>query len=417
MSLIKGASVYLTTNIIKALIPFLILPILTRYLSTEEYGQIAIFQTFLALISSVVGLNTVGAASRKFYDDVDNQVLRRFNGSCVQLLLLSSSLFFFGVNLFKDELKGFLQIPLPWIMTAVLINSLCYITSLRLGQWQVRKKAKQYGYLAVSESTVNMGFSLLLLVVFKLGADSRVIAQLLACFISFIISLYLLYKDNLISIFVWNKSYIKEALSFGVPLLPHTFGLFLIAMTGRFVINNHLGLSEAGIYMVAVQLSTSMSIVFDAINKAYIPWLFERLKHEDNQEKRRIVRNTYMYFIAILIVVAFAFALGPFIVTLIAGEKYKSAGDVIGWLCLGQAFGGMYLMVTNYNFYAKKTRNLAIVTIATGIINVPLLLIFVNKFGIVGAGIAFAIAKFLQFSMTWFLANRAVYMPWNLLKS
>lgn len=417
MSLIKGASVYLTTNIIKALIPFLILPILTRYLSTEEYGQIAIFQTFLALISSVVGLNTVGAASRKFYDDVDNQVLRRFNGSCVQLLLLSSSLFFFGVNLFKDELKGFLQIPLPWIMTAVLINSLCYITSLRLGQWQVRKKAKQYGCLAVSESAVNMGFSLLLLVVFKLGADSRVIAQLLACFISFIISLYLLYKDNLISIFVWSKSYIKEALSFGVPLLPHTFGLFLIAMTGRFVINNNLGLSEAGIYMVAVQLSTSMSIVFDAINKAYIPWLFERLKHEDNQEKRRIVRNTYMYFIAILIVVAFAFALGPFIVTLIAGEKYKSAGDVIGWLCLGQAFGGMYLMVTNYNFYAKKTRNLAIVTIATGIINVPLLLIFVNKFGIVGAGIAFAIAKFLQFSMTWFLANRAVYMPWNLLKS
>ena len=417
MSLIKGASVYLTTNIIKALIPFLILPILTRYLSTEEYGQIAIFQTFLALISSVVGLNTVGAASRKFYDDVDNQVLRRFNGSCVQLLLLSSSLFFFGVNLFKDELKDFLQIPLPWIMTAVLINSLCYITSLRLGQWQVRKKAKQYGYLAVSESAVNMGFSLLLLVVFKLGADSRVIAQLLACFISFIISLYLLYKDNLISISVWNKSYIKEALSFGVPLLPHTFGLFLITMTGRFVINNNLGLSEAGIYMVAVQLSTSMSIVFDAINKAYIPWLFERLKHEDKQEKRRIVRNTYMYFIAILIVVAFAFALGPFIVALIAGDKYKSAGDVIGWLCLGQAFGGMYLMVTNYNFYAKKTKNLAIVTIATGIINVPLLLISVNKFGIVGAGISFTIAKLLQFSMTWVLANRAVYMPWNLLKS
>ncbi len=417
MSLIKGASVYLTTNIIKALIPFLILPILTRYLSTEEYGQVAIFQTFLALISSVVGLNTVGAASRKFYDDVDSQVLRRFNGSCLQILLLSSSLFFFGVNIFKDELKGFLQIPLSWIMTAVLINSLCYITSLRLGQWQIRKKAKQYGYLAVSESSVNMGLSLLLLVVFKLGADSRVIAQLLACFISFIISLYLLFKDNLISIFVWDKSYIKEALSFGVPLLPHTFGLFLIAMTGRFVINNYLGLSEAGIYMVAVQLSTSMSIVFDAINKAYVPWLFERLKYEDNQEKRRIVRNTYVYFITILIVVAFAFALGPFIVTLIAGEKYKSAGDVIGWLCLGQAFGGMYLMVTNYNFYAKKTKNLAMVTIATGIINVPLLLIFVNKFGIVGAGISFAIAKFLQFSMTWALANRAVYMPWNLLKS
>lgn len=46
MKLLRGASVYLTSNILNSAIPFLLLPILTRYLSTEEYGKIAMFQIF-----------------------------------------------------------------------------------------------------------------------------------------------------------------------------------------------------------------------------------------------------------------------------------------------------------------------------------------------------------------------------------
>ena len=90
MNLLKGIGVYLTSDILNALIPFLLLPILTRNLSVADYGQVVMFQTLLSAISAIVGLNTIGAANRKYYDgNVDQLVLMRFNGSCFQILLVS----------------------------------------------------------------------------------------------------------------------------------------------------------------------------------------------------------------------------------------------------------------------------------------------------------------------------------------
>ncbi|MBY3790479.1 oligosaccharide flippase family protein [Photobacterium carnosum] len=415
MSLLKGASVYLVSNILNAVIPFLLLPILTRYLSPAEYGQIAMFQTLLAGIGTFIGLNAIGAANRKFYDgDIDEIFLRQFNGSCIQILIVSGFIAFIGILLFKNQLSEFLAIPTSWILAAVVISVFGFITSMRLGQWQIRSQAKWFGILQVSSSLINMLLSLVFVIVLTQGAQGRIDAQVITGILAAIIALIWLYKDKLLQVKVWKPQYIKEALLFGIPLIPHHVGFFLISAVDRFVINQKLGLSEAGIYMVAIQLSSAMAIVFDAINKAYVPWLFEKLKLDDNEDKKIIVKYTYIYFVIALLVGGIAFIIGPFFITLIAGEKYKEAGGFIGFLCLGQAFGGMYLMVTNYIFYSKKTGNLAIVTIVTGCVNLFLLFILIGYLGIIGAAIAFCISKFIQFILTWILANYSVKMPWNL---
>ena len=413
MSFLKGASVYLVSNLLNAVIPFLLLPILTRYLSPAEYGQIAMFQTLLAGIGTFIGLNAIGAANRKFYDgDIDETVLRQFNGSCVHILIVSSFITFIGIVLFQNQLSEFLAIPTSWILAAVVISAFSFITSMRLGQWQIRSQAKWFGVLQVSSSLVNMLLSLLFVIGLTQGAQGRIDAQVITGILAAIIALIWLYKDKLLQVKVWKPQYIKEALSFGVPLIPHSVGFFLISSVDRFVINEKMGLSDAGIYMVAVQLSSAIAIVFDAINKAYVPWLFERLKRNDHKEKKQIVKYTYIYFVIALFVAGIAFIIGPFFITFLAGDKYSEAGKVIGLLCLGQAFGGMYLMITNYIFFAKKTGRLAIVTIITGIINIMLLFVFVTHMGLIGAAMAFVISKFIQFVMTFILANKSMVMPW-----
>ncbi|PSV10641.1 polysaccharide biosynthesis protein [Photobacterium leiognathi subsp. mandapamensis] len=413
MSLLKGASVYLVSNILNAVIPFLLLPVLTRYLSPAEYGQIAMFQTLLAGIGTFIGLNTVGAANRKFYDgDIDETVLRQFNGSCVHILIVSSLIAFIGIFLFQNQLSEFLAIPTSWILASVVISAFGFITSMRLGQWQIRCQAKWFGFLQVSSSLVNMLLSLLFVIVLTQGAQGRIDAQVITGVFAAIVACVLLYKDKLLQVFVLKPLYIKEALFFGVPLIPHHIGFFLISAVDRFVINQKLGLNDAGIYMVAVQLSSAMAIIFDAINKSYVPWLFERLKRDKYEEKKQIVKYTYLYFIIVLLVSGFAFLVGPIFITLIAGDKYSDAGQVIGLLCLGQAFGGMYLMVTNYIFFAKKTASLALVTIITGVCNLCLLFVFIDQFGLAGAAISFCLSKIIQFLMTWKLSKKCVNMPW-----
>ncbi len=274
------------------------------------------------------------------------------------------------------------------------------------------KRSQKYGVLQISQSLFNMLISLLLVVLLMQGADGRIEAQVYAAILFSLISLMLLNKDKLLGFFSWRPEYIKEALNFGVPLIPHIGGIFLLTSIDRLVINTELGLADAGIYMVAVQLAGSAALVFDALNKACIPWLYEGLKRNQAEEKKQIVRFTYLWFLIILIGSVLAFIIGPWFVVLIAGQEYSKAGEVIGWLFLGQAFGGMYLMVTNYIFYSKRTGLLSLATIFSGFLNILLLVVLIRLIGLQGASIAFSVAMSVRFLLTWWVAQKVYPMPW-----
>ena len=63
-SLAYISSIYLITNILNSAIPFALLPILTRAMSPEEYGQIAIFQTVISAMAAFIGLSVWGCATK-----------------------------------------------------------------------------------------------------------------------------------------------------------------------------------------------------------------------------------------------------------------------------------------------------------------------------------------------------------------
>jgi O-antigen/teichoic acid export membrane protein len=270
-----------------------------------------------------------------------------------------------------------------------------------------------YGLFQVGQSAGNFILSIMLIVLLGLGAAGRITAQIVIPALAATIALALLHRDRLLLLH-WHPQYWKEALGFGVPLVPHVLGLFLLSAADRIVIHAQLGVREVGVYTVAAQLALGLSILFDAINKAYTPWLFEQLKRNDTKSNHRIVRLTYAYFAGALALAAAAFLLGPVIVPLIAGEHYREAGQLLGWLALGQAFGGMYLMVTNYVFYSRRTGLLSLTTLSSGAVNLVLLVLLVHYNGLKGAAIAFAVAMALRFLLTWGVAQYRHSMPWTL---
>lgn len=412
-SLVSGAGIYLLSNILNAVIPFILLPILTRYLNPSQYGEVAMFQTLLGALGAFIGATFVGAANRKFYDsDIDKKEMADFIGSCIQLTVFFSIIVFSILFIFQDKFSEWLSLKPSYVLLGVAVSFCMVIVNLRLGQWQIRKKALKYGVLQISQSLFNMLLSLLLVVVLLKGAEGRINAQIIASIVFAAIAMILLKKDSLINVFIWRKDYLSEVLKFGIPLMPHIAGGFLLTTVDRFVINQEIGLAEAGIYMVAIQLTAAIGIVFDAINKAYVPWLFEKLKADQIKDKRQIVKFTYIWFSLIIVGVMLSFWIGPPIVVLIAGEQYREAGNVIGWLALGQGFQGMYLMVTNYIFYSKKTGLLSVASISSGILNLVLLVVLIRIFGLEGAAIAFATSMGIRFLLTWWIAQKRHPMPW-----
>ncbi|MGE8439387.1 MAG: lipopolysaccharide biosynthesis protein [Pseudomonas palmensis] len=404
---------YLMSNVLGALIPLALIPVLTRFLDPVGYGEVAMFQMLVVGLAAFTGLSVHGAASRKYYDvDLDEKEFGCFVGSCMQLLFVTTVGVWGIVFLTRSWLTAWIGLSEQWLMWAVFVSALGFIVNIRLGQWQVRKQAGKYGFLQISQGVLVLLTTLLFVVVLLRGAEGRIQSLIWSGVIVSAVSLYMLRRDGLLVLFSWRPRYIKELVLYGVPLVPHIIGTFLLFFVDRLVIKNQLGLAEAGIYMLAVQLSLVLGLVFDAVNKAYVPWLFERLKIKAPEELKRLVEVTYIYFVILAAVAALSFFIAPFIVDLIAGSKYSSAGEIIGWLVLGQSFKGMYLIVSGYIYYSKRTGLLSLITISTGILNVIFLVFGVSAFGLKGAAMAFSLAMALQFLATWAVAARLYSMPW-----
>jgi O-antigen/teichoic acid export membrane protein len=412
MKLFKNSIVYAFSSILSAAVPFLLLPILTRYLSPEQYGQIAMFTVTLAALASVIGFSAHGAANRRFFDEgATHTHLARFNANCLIILLVSTSLVLCVLLFTSVFFASYIGIPVVWIYLGVLCAFCTFILNLRLGQWQIRGKAKVYGVLQVTNSSIALLFSLLFVVFLHLGPDGRVYGIVVTSLLVGLASFYTLISDKLF-LFEYNKQDIREALSYGLPLIPHVLGAFLLLSVDRLVINKELGLEMTGIYMVAFSLGSALNIIFSSINNAFSPWLFGQLKENDEERKRNIVKRTYVYFVFLILMSLLAFFVAPSILKLIVGEKFHQAAEILPILIIGQVFVGMYFMVTNYIFYVKKTKYLSYVTISSGAINVTLLLVLIPYYGIEGAAFSFLIASFWQFICTWIVSAKLYPMPW-----
>ncbi|MDD2367116.1 MAG: oligosaccharide flippase family protein [Desulfuromonadaceae bacterium] len=409
-SLVKNAAVYSASNILNAVIPFLLLPVLTRVLTPGDYGVIAMFTSLLGILGAFTGFSVQGAVNVR-YVDRDKIDYPRYVGSCLFILLISTVTTLVFVLLFKNSLSDFTDIPPFWLVLAVLVSGCTFLTQIRLGIWLMSKKPFVYGTFQASQSIFNIGLSLLFVLLLHKGYQGRlwgqtlsVMAFALAAIVSLRIDGWLNFKP------CWK--YIREGLAFGVPLVPHVIGAFLVSLADRFIINKLLGLEAAGIYMVAAQIGLGMTLFSDAFNKAFVPWIYESLVNPSKETKLKIVRLTWIYFGVALLFAGLVALLSHTIISIIAGVVYTEAAKPLIWLGLGQAFGGMYFMVANYIFYTRKTVLLSWITLLTGCVGVLLTWILVPKFGITGAGLSFAFAMCLRFLMTWYLANRVHPMPW-----
>ena len=407
-SLFKASGLYVVASILNSSIPFLLLPVMTRYLSPEDYGLISMFFLLASIISLFVGLNMYGAVNRAFFDHsidfkefVANSLYIVAFGFFATLLVIS----IFG--LFINKLSG---VPYKWILISVAYSLLSNLVLFNLVIRQVQMDAKSYAYIQVGQALSHGILSVLFVVLMGMKWEGRLLASLITISVFGCFSAIILVKYWT----VWrvNKSYIIYALKYGIPLIPHAAGSLAIVATDRFIIANTLGLREVGVYTVALQLGSVISLLAESFNKAYVPWLFGKLNLNDRHVKERIVKLSYLYFL-----LAFLFAAGygvfaPAFINFFVGRSFQGSSEVVLWIAIGGGFHAMYYMVTNYILYSNKTYLLAMITVVCGGLNIPITYYLTHKIGINGAAIAYAIIAFIYFMTTWVVSARISDMNW-----
>lgn len=359
-----------------------------------------------------VGLSTASALSREYFNQ-NNTDFDRYVGNVFYILFLSMIPLSFILFIFSSEIASLSEIPENVVWLVLVFSFFSFLLNTALTIWQVQSKAKQYGFFQIGQTAINVSLSLALVVGLKWGWEGRVLAQVMAVVCFGCLGFFILFKNNYVK-FKFDRNYFKDALKFGVPLIPHSLGAIIISMSDRMFITNMVSIEATGLYAVGYSIGNIIGFAEHSFNLAYAPWLFEKLNLNDQNMKLKIVKFTYLYFIAILLLVLFLTGASPFVFGMLIDPKFADAQVFVFWIALSFAFSGMYKMVTNYIFYAKKTQILAWVTFGSALLNILLNYFLIKSFGAVGAAISAAIVSFCFFIFTWILSNKVYEMPWGI---
>ncbi len=411
--LAKNTLLYTISSYINKIIPFILLTIITRYLSTEEYGIASMIIVSGQIVAPFIMLGCSTAFIRKFIEkDDENNSCYLFNGLII--MVISGMAISFICILLKNQIQDITAIPEKYLVNLIVISvsNVFYDTCLAI--IEAKEKPKRFLALQVGFSIFNAVLSILMVVVINLGLNGYIYSLSIIALFKFIVAIKVMIKEIGL-VFEFNIQYIKDIIfAFGLPMIPTQLKGTILTYSDRLFITNMMTLSSTGVYSIGSQFAQPIEILCQSFNLAFVPWLYKKLNENNNEIKSKIVIFTYIYDLFFLIgSIIWSFFVQTFLKFLV-GESFVEGKIYVLWLSLGYAFHAMQMMVVNYIYYMKKVNLYSIVTIIILSLNLVLNYIFINKNGTVGAAHATMIVNLLSFLFTWFLAAYVYKMPWFL---
>lgn len=408
--LAKNAIIYTASDLINKAIPFLLLPILTKYLSPEQYGIVATFITFIMIISVLVELNMSNAINIFFFKESKDE-LKIYIVNTIFLSLFITIVLCICIYFFSDYFSNLLSISVIWIYLGIITVFFQFITTINLVLWQAEQQANKYGIYQIGQTIMNFSLVILLVIYFKYEAEGQIFAQIFSIISFSILSIFVLYKRDYIE-FKINHLYIKDAFKFGLPLIPLSLSGWLRTGADRILLTSIIGASATGIYVVGFQFGMIISILCTAFNKAFNQYLYRKLSNINEDEKNKLVLFSYFYFFIILCLALIISLISPWVIINFLDERYKNSLEIVPYITFAYAFQGMYIIVVNYLYYIKKTLYLGYLTLISGLIHVILSFTLIKLYGLIGAAQASLISFSLMFFMVWILSAKLYPMPW-----
>ncbi len=398
---VKASLWFLLCAFLQKGISFITTPIFTRMLSTDEYGQYNVFNSWMGIISVIVTLNLSSG--------VYVQGLVKFEGKRKQYTSTLQGLTFSLVCLwlciylaFHDFWNELFSLTTTQMLLMFAIIWTTAVVAFWSGEQRVDFKYKKLVAITAAVSILRPTFSIILI----RFSDDKVTARILGIAIIDI----LLYTGLFIAQMKRGKKFFskeswKYVLAFNLPLIPHYLSNSLLNSSDRIMINNMIGSSEAGIYSLAYSVSMIMSIFNQALTQTIEPWLYKKMKENRLQEIQAVA---YPSFIIIAIVNILLMAFAPEIVAIFAPPDYYDAIYVIPPVAMSVYFIFIYSFFSTFEFYYEKTKYITIATLSSAVLNILLNFVFIKLFGYYAAGYTTLICFILYAGFHYIFMNKLI---------
>lgn len=393
--ILKNGSALMVFHIAKIIFPFVVLPYLTRVLSTEAYGTVAYVKTVMNYMQIFVDFGFVLSATKDVVEArEDHRKLGGVVGDTMTARILLGLIGFLIVLI--------LSLVLPILRENFLFTVLSYVTvflSIFLMDFLFRGLEIMHVITIrfVAMKVISTGLTFLLI---KNDADLLLIPIL--DILSSIVAIVLVFrKKKELGIrlrFCHPKTALKPIKTSFVYFLSSVASTSFSALS-TILIGIYFNATEVAYWSLCAQIIGTVQACYSPISDSIYP---EMIKHKDLSVLKKVIR----IFAPIAMVGSIvAFLLASTMLGILGGEKYLSAvpilriliiaipigffGIIFGWPALG-AIG--------------KVKETTISTIASVLLNVLLLvlLILTGTFTLINVAIARVITEFSLFAIRFF---------------
>lgn len=399
---------YTSASILSKVIAVVLLPLYTRYLTKEDYGEAEVMFAAVVSVSIVVRLGLIEALLRFYYSDEEDPA-RVVASTFAGIFWLTTVAALVALPFAGPISEALLNHPAPEL-ARISIGGLWALTlfEFMLTLFRLEERARAYFVTTLLNVLVTIGLTVVLVV----GAGEGVRGLLLGSYASgaaFVVALMALQWRRLSLRF--DPALLRRLLRFGLPTMPAESSLYLLNVVDRVIIIHSLGAAEAGLYALAVKFAQAVNVLVRGFQLAWPPLAYSI---REDGEARRVYAAVVTVFVAgCTLVVAGMWLFSRWIVRFLAAPKFFDAYEPIGLIAAAVTLYALYMVMvvilgrtgrTEFNFPA------ALAALAA---NVALNLIMVPAWGIVGAGVALVLSYLVVVALMYAFTQRLFPVPYE----
>ena len=405
--LIKNTIIIFLGKFSTQLISIILLPIYTKYLSSEDYGTVDLIITYISLLVPVITVQLEMATFRYIVDVRGNYLEIKKIISNVLYTICILLLAFVSVCMILDK-----YIVLKYKYLIIFNIIVCIFSNLLLQVARGFGDNTTYSIASLISGLTSTILNIILIVGLGYGANGMLLAMIVANSFSCIYIFSKLRIYNYISLRLKDRELIKQLLKYSIPLVPNGISWWIVNVSDRTIISIFLGVASNGIYATSNKFSAIIIKIFSIFNMSWTESASLHINSDDRDEFfSNTINKSFKLFSCLCIGII---ACIPFIFPILINSQYDEAYLYIPILLLSTLFNIVVCFYSAIYVAKKMTKQVAATSIIGAFINIFVNLIFIKNFGLYATALSTFISYFSMAIYRHFDVKKYVNIFWDI---
>lgn len=380
--------------IVGAILSFVLIPLITHFISTDEYGKSGMFSLAVSIIQIVLYMGLDQAFVKRYYE-VENRDKLRTNAMIppffIMLSLELAILLLRGhvaLWLFGDKAEQGCVYALMLLLPALLVEQFALI-GVRMEQ-----NGGKYSALTLLLKILIFIMTVLLLAVHERSYRSVVWGTALAQIVYACLLVFIERKVFRFSLSLADRKEMADLLRFGLPLVPAALIGWVLNGMDKTMLRVMTDYSTIGLYETAAKVAAVLAVLQACFTTFWVPvahqWNNEGVKPERFEKVGSIACAVMSIgMMAVLLLKEPVFLLFP--------ESYSGALRIIPFLLLHPIMYTISEVTVMGIYFREKTMNTLVISAVSALCNLILNWLLIARFGAVGAAVATGVSYTIFF--------------------